>query len=226
MVLIGYITTMTKKNARAGLRPTRPSAAERLMTTASELFYRMGIRAIGVDQIVRDAGVAKVSLYRAYPSKDDLIVRYLRERDADFWRAWDAAVGSAKDAGDGLQAVLAFIATAIGAPEYRGCPFANFVAEFPDEQHDGRAVVEASKHELRLRLGSLCRDLEMHQPERLADGLFLLVEGAISASQTAKSDEWSTTDAFRCAADSLIASHSQHVGRSSSGTGEGLDRNV
>src|ERR1700689_2433587 len=70
-------------------KPAEKPARERVFAVASDLFYRKGIRAVGVEEIVNEAGVAKISLYRSFKSKDDLIVAYLEARNAEFWRQWD-----------------------------------------------------------------------------------------------------------------------------------------
>src|ERR1700744_1583292 len=70
--------------------PTRLRAAERIRQTAQELFYREGIRAVGVDEIVTRAGVTKPSLYRSYASKDELAAEYLRDYDVQFWERFDS----------------------------------------------------------------------------------------------------------------------------------------
>ena len=67
------------------------SRATRCSRVAADLFYRQGVRAVGVDTIVKQAGVAKISLYRSFASKDELIVAYLQDRNEKFWRQWDEA---------------------------------------------------------------------------------------------------------------------------------------
>src|SRR5271165_4925045 len=71
--------------------PGRKLARDKVFQVAADLFYRRGIRAVGVEEIVKRAGVAKISLYRNFASKDDLVVAYLEDRNAKFWRQWDAA---------------------------------------------------------------------------------------------------------------------------------------
>ena len=72
---------------------TRKLARDRVFDVAADLFYREGVRAVGVDAIVKKAGVAKISLYRTFPSKDDLVLAYLKDRQSEFWRQWDEAFG-------------------------------------------------------------------------------------------------------------------------------------
>jgi AcrR family transcriptional regulator len=160
-------------------------ARDRIFAAADELFYRQGIRAVGVDAIAKAAGVAKISLYRAFPSKDDLVVAYLEDRNADYWQRWDRAFAKHEDNPRAqLGAMMEYLADRTTAPGYRGCPFTNDATEFPDPNHPGRRVAEANKRELRQRLLRLAGALGAPDPQALADGLVLLVEGAYAISQT------------------------------------------
>src|SRR5262249_49097935 len=134
--------------------------------------------------IVKQAGVAKISLYRNFPSKDDLVVAYLENRRAEFWRQWDEAFGSYTDPRAQLRAIMAYLAQRTTQPGYRGCPFINFCAEFADASHPGRRVAEATKREMRQRFMQLAEALKAPRPRQLADGLLLMVEGAYAISQT------------------------------------------
>ena len=161
------------------------SARDKVFAVAANLFYRDGIRAVGVETIVKAAGVAKISLYRSFPSKDDLVVAYLDKRNEDFWRQWDEAFGPlASEPRAQLRAIISYLAHRTTQPGYRGCPFINYCAEFPDAAHPGHQVAEANKREMRRRLADIAEALGAVQPKRLADGLLLLVEGAYAISQT------------------------------------------
>jgi AcrR family transcriptional regulator len=160
-------------------------ARERVLAAAADLFYRKGIRAVGVDEIVNEAGVAKISLYRSFKSKDDLIVAYLEQRNADFCRQWDERFSRfADDPRAMLNAIMDFLTRRTTQPGYRGCPFINYANEFPDPAHPGHRVVEANKREWRRRLTAIAEALGAPKPKLLADGLLLLVEGAYTVSQT------------------------------------------
>jgi len=160
-------------------------ARDKIFEVAADLFYRKGIRAIGVETIVKQAGVAKISLYRNFPSKDDLIVTYLSERNASFWRQWDASFGRYNnDPPAQLRAIMSYLAHRTTQPGYRGCPFINYCAEFPDASHPGHRVVEANKREMRRRLLDIAAALGVVRPKQLADSLLLLVEGTYAISQT------------------------------------------
>jgi AcrR family transcriptional regulator len=164
--------------------PGRKTARERLSEVAADLFYRKGIRAVGVEEIVKQAGVAKISLYRSFPSKDDLVVAYLEDRRAGFWRQWDEAFARYEDPRAQLDAIMAYLADWTTRPGYRGCPFINYCAEFPDTSHPGRRVAEATMAEMRQRFLRIAESLGVARPGQLADSLLLLVEGAYAISQT------------------------------------------
>jgi AcrR family transcriptional regulator len=165
--------------------PARQAARDRVFDVAADLFYRQGVRAVGVETIVQQAGVAKISLYRSFASKDDLVVAYLEERNATFWRQWDAAFAKHKhDPHAQLRAIMTYLAHRTTQPGYRGCPFINYCAEFPERAHPGHRVADANKREMRRRFVAIAEALQVPHPRRLADGLLLLVEGAYAVSQT------------------------------------------
>jgi AcrR family transcriptional regulator len=165
--------------------PERTLARDRVFAVAADLFYRRGIRAVGVEEIVTRAGVAKISLYRNFPSKDALIVAYLENRNAEFWRRWDDAFAQYRDEPRAqLRAIMTYLAERTTQPGYRGCPFINYCAEFPERSHPGHAVAESNKREMRRRFAELAATLDVPRPEELADALLLLVEGAYAISQT------------------------------------------
>ena len=163
----------------------RKLARDKVFEVASDLFYRDGVRAVGVETIVQQAGVAKISLYRSFPSKDDLVVAYLEDRNATFWRQWDERFAEYEgDPHAQLRAIMTYLAHRTTQPGYRGCPFINYCAEFPEAAHPGHQVAEANKREMRRRFVEIAEALGAAQPRLLADGLLLLVEGAYAISQT------------------------------------------
>ena len=167
------------------LNETRTSdVRERILETASELFYREGTRAIGVDLVVEKSGVAKTSLYRHFRTKDELIHAFLSREDQDFWAHWDAA--SARYAGAPeaeLLEQLAWIGDRIARENYRGCPQINVAAEYSDENHPARRVAIAHKTELRRRLTELGRALELSAPHQFGLQLAILIDGALSSGR-------------------------------------------
>src|SRR5246127_3761763 len=110
----------------------RTDVRDRILATASDLFYQHGIRAVGVDFVVEKAGVAKTSLYRHFGTKDDLVVAFLQRMDQEFWQTWETVTAQhADDARAELHAQLAWIGERASQPDYRGCPQINIAAEFP-----------------------------------------------------------------------------------------------
>jgi AcrR family transcriptional regulator len=161
-----------------------PRAADRILDTARRLFYLEGIRAIGVDEIVRQAGVTKPSLYRSFASKDELAASYLKVYDQEFWKRFDAAV--AAHPGDPRGQILAFLSR-VGERAvmegYRGCGMTNAAVEYPEPNHPARAVGETNKRELRRRLREMATGMGAADPDTLGDGLLLLIEGAYISGQ-------------------------------------------
>lgn len=163
------------------------SARERILGAARRMFYEHGIRAVGVEAIVAEAGATKMSLYRNFASKDDLVAACLDERIAGFWRWWDTALTQATPEGGAYGQILAlFVAlgTRATAPRFRGCPMTNAAIEFPEADHPGRRLSETHKHELRCRLTALADRAGARDAATLGDALTLLFEGAYASSQT------------------------------------------
>jgi AcrR family transcriptional regulator len=164
---------------------TDAPARERILEAARRLFYERGIRAVGVEAVVAEAGVTKMSLYRHFASKDELVAACLGERVAAFWAWFDGKL--AEHAGDPRAQLLALfrgLAKRTTTPGFRGCPMTNAAIEFPEADHPGRRVAETHKRELRQRLRELAAAGGAADPETLADGLLLLFEGAYASSQT------------------------------------------
>ena len=189
----------------AGVEP-RKNAGTRIFETARELFYQRGVRAVGVDEIVCQAGVTKPSLYRSFDSKDDLVAACLESFAAEGTAALDARIASAGD--DPLARIRALVSHYVdlmSEPGFRGCPMSNTAVEFPEAGHSGRQVVEGCKIELRSRMVDMARDLKVREPEVLADGLMLLIEGAFSVHHVFGSQ--GPGRALAESADRLIAAH-------------------
>jgi AcrR family transcriptional regulator len=170
--------------AAGGARALRARAADRILGVARDLFYREGIRAIGVDEIVRRAGVTKPSLYRSFSSKDELAASYLKLYEREFWARFDAAV--AAHPGDPRGQIVTFL-SGVGeravAAGYRGCGMTNAAVEYPDKEHPARLVSENNKNELRRRLREMAAGMGAADPDTLGDGLLLLIEGAYISGQ-------------------------------------------
>ena len=137
--------------ARSPAKGAEASARERILATASELFYLEGIRAIGVDTVVERSGVSKTSLYRLFESKDALISAVAAEQDRSFW-AWGDRLEELH-ADDPrvpcLDALLSGVANWVGRSAFRGCPFLNLATEFPAAKQPGRDRARAHTERMR-----------------------------------------------------------------------------
>jgi AcrR family transcriptional regulator len=155
---------------------------ERILLTAGLMFYRDGIRAVGIDAIIAESGVAKMSLYRSFPSKDALIVAWLERLDEAYWRRWQAAEAKGDDARAKLAALLDMIGTRVCDPRWRGCAFLNTATEFPHD-HPATEIVLRNKRRVHERLSALAADAGAPVPGALADRLQLLIDGAYVLGQ-------------------------------------------
>jgi AcrR family transcriptional regulator len=165
------------------MRSNQKSARERILETADDLFYREGIHAVGIDTIIEKSGVAKMSLYRGFASKDDLVAAYLEGRGRRYWQWWDGVMAlNASQPRRQLRDLFEAIAVRTRRPEFRGCAFMKAVAEFPEEGTRARLVALAHKRELRKRLLKLCRTMGAHQPDVLCNQLLMLIEGTYSTA--------------------------------------------
>ncbi len=158
---------------------------ERILAAASDLFYRHGIRAVGVEAIAKSAGTNKMTLYRHFDSKDELVAEYLRRLAADAGRFWDdLAAAHPGDPRGQLRGWLAAMEAHVVDADQRGCALANAAVELPEKDHPARRVIEQFKGAQRDRLVALCGAIGIAEPEMLADELFLLLEGARASVQS------------------------------------------
>ena len=157
-----------------------PGAEQCILETADRLFYQEGIRAVGIDRIVAEAGVAKMTLYAHFPSKDDLIVavlRYREERVLDFFRS--AMERHGKKAKIPLRAFFAALKEWFETPGFRGCAFQNAAVELADPAHAGTEFVRGHKQRFAEFLRGLVEEAVGKAAAKVAPAVVLLVEGAI-----------------------------------------------
>jgi len=157
----------------------RAPPRERILQAARELFYRDGINAASVDAIASAAGTNKMTLYRHYSSKDELVAAYLNQLAAEGEAVWGEA--RARHPGDPdaqLRWLMRQVSHWASESNGRGCALANAAVELAERKHPARRIVETHKRHQRGRLVALVREAGYARPERLADELFLLVEGA------------------------------------------------
>lgn len=156
----------------------RPRVRDRIFRTACDLFYRHGIRAVGVDSITCGAGTNKMSFYRNFVSKDELVAEYLRDQEREGWAWWDGVVAAREGKPDEqVEALFEAHLKRMNGCDSRGCALANAAIEITEDM-PARAVVENQKQELRRRFRKLARDMKAGEPEALGDALMLLWEGS------------------------------------------------
>jgi len=178
---------VTKRKPRPAARTRQKApkrAAERIRESARDLFYRQGIRAVGVDEIVSRAGVTKPSLYRSFPSKDELAADYLRYMGEDGLARFDATIAAdPADPRGQLRIWLAQLQQKANKRDYRGCGTTNAAVEYPDRGHPARKVASDIKARFRARLAALAAAMGASAPDRLGDALLLLFEGVYASGQ-------------------------------------------
>lgn len=192
-------TTISGKRAGPSANPqpeesgaeiaSKPRVRDRIFETACDLFYQHGIRDVGVDQITTEAGTNKMSFYRSFGSKDELIAEYLEQKATELWRWWDETVRL--HAGDPRRQILALfegISKIVCSSTSRGCALANAAIELAAEDHPGRRVVLAKKREMRRRFHELAVAAGAEKAEELGDALMLLMEGAYLSRLTLSSE--------------------------------------
>ncbi|GAA4806156.1 TetR/AcrR family transcriptional regulator [Actinomycetospora chlora] len=167
-------------------RTPAPGTRERILTTASRLFYEHGVRAVGMNQVISEAGTGKNLLYSHFPTKTDLVAAYLERareiRTAATSRAREAAGDTPREQ---LLALVEEVARTTAHPRFRGCAFRNYLAEFPDDADLGDAdgpptpagVARDFLGATHDELAGLVADLGVADPERLLEELVLVVDG-------------------------------------------------
>ena len=198
---------MARTSSPAGPQPAAPTTdvRQRILDTASALFYQRGVRAVGVDLVVDESGVAKTSLYRHFRTKDDLIVAFLEREDLEFWAQWDEVAARHGDDPRGeIEAHMRWIGKRLARANYRGCPQINVAAEFAEADHPAREVARRHMHAMRRRLAELARRYGAARPNDLAAQLGVLVNGAFVSASMLTPEE--ATRVLLASARALLAS--------------------
>ncbi|WP_248927836.1 TetR/AcrR family transcriptional regulator [Paenibacillus hamazuiensis] len=166
----------------------KETAKERILRVASDLFYREGIRAVGIDRIIAESGVAKASFYRNFATKDDLIVAYLDSRESFNTIGLEEAAKRYPDSPiDQLLFLVDDFAARLQAEGFRGCPFINTIVEFPDEDHPGHRKALESRNERWRKVTDIARQAGARDPEELTAQLRMLSSGATIGAYMLKS---------------------------------------
>lgn len=159
------------------VRKTAEENRRHVLAVASRLYYQRGIRAVGMDLVVKESGVGNATVYRQFPSKDALASAFTQDR-AD---AWFARMRQVSDQVDDPREKLLAIFTAVieetGLPTFRGCPMLNTHTEFPDPQHPANRVAVTHEQRVRRWMRDLAADACAPDPEQLADDLVLVLNG-------------------------------------------------
>ncbi len=153
-------------------------ARERILLAAHDLFYQEGVRATGIDRIIAEAGVTKVTFYRHFPSKNDLIVAFLEYRHQR-WMAW--FIDALQRHGNNLQALAPALAEWFQNGSYRGCAFLNGVSELGGAMPEVVEITRSHKQDMTRAIADLLPPSEFR--EQYAEALSIAVDGAIVRAQ-------------------------------------------
>jgi AcrR family transcriptional regulator len=190
----------------AAAAPPAPGVGERILATASDLFYREGVRAVGIQRVIDEAGIAKASLYAHYASKDELVAACL-SRQGDCWRTSveDGLRDPSLDARSKLLRVFDLQTERIASPGFRGCMFQNTGTEFADGDHPANAVTATYRRWLHDLFASLVQEAGVRNPDAVAGALIVLHDGSAASAQVDGNPE--AARHARWAAEQLLDAH-------------------
>lgn len=194
----------------------QPSVRDRILATASELFYQEGVQNVGIDRIIAESGVAKMSLYNHFKSKDALIEAWLRQRDQE-WRQWfqTAVEHLATHPQDRILALFDVLKAWFEEANFRGCAFINSTIELANPDHPGYQVSLEHHQALYAYIRGLIAAAEIPDSEAIAQKLLLLFEGAIvvamiqGTSDTAQTAKQAATELLAMASGSSGNTHNR-----------------
>lgn len=161
--------------------------AERILAVAGRLFYANGIHATGIDRVIAESGIAKMSLYKHFRSKDALVLAFLDRRDQR-WCGWltarvDALAARARRPDARMLAIFDALGEWFASDDFRGCAFINAAVEFADSAHLARRAAAAHKTRVRDYIAAECHRAKLRRPAEAAARLALIVDGAIITAQ-------------------------------------------
>jgi AcrR family transcriptional regulator len=159
------------------------AARDRILETAGALFYQHGFHAVGIDTIVAASGVAKMTLYRHFPSKDDLIGACVERAHQEFWAWLNRAVEGVEEPRRRLLAIFEAVAALATSSHCLGCTFQAVAVEFPEPEHPGHRVAVAHKQAIVDELRTLAAAAGLQAPDALAQQLLLLMDGVWVAAR-------------------------------------------
>jgi AcrR family transcriptional regulator len=165
------------------IEPAPPaSVRERLLDTADRLFYREGVRAVGIDRVLAEAGAAKASLYSHFGCKDDLVAAHVERRITDARARIEAYVADIPPAERALR-FFDLVVEWAKSPDFRGCPLHHVVVELSDPKHPARAVAAKQRQWMHARFLEWARAAGAPNPAAAAGALVVLFDGAVTASE-------------------------------------------
>jgi AcrR family transcriptional regulator len=174
---------MASGRARRSANERSPGVGERLVETASALFYREGVRAVGIQRVIDEAGIAKASLYAHFDSKDDLVAACVDKR-VGAWRSHvdEHLQRSTRDARGKLLLFFDLLGALIAGPEFRGCPLQSVSAEIADPNHPAKRVMAGHRQWLHDLLRTLTVEAGLRPVDEVAGALVVLSDGALAAA--------------------------------------------
>jgi AcrR family transcriptional regulator len=166
---------------------------ERIVNTASRLFYTQGYNSTGINQVIKEAEIAKASLYQHFPSKEDLLIEYLKVTSESTGKLLRAQVAKHKLPREKVLSLFDFLAKFARQTEFNGCNFLNVASELPNNDEKVKALIRKQKNEVRALFAEI---LKPAGKEELADELYLLFDAALIASKV-HGDLWPVRTAKR-----------------------------
>lgn len=188
----------------ASPEPSRPRGSKRdlIVDEASRIFYARGVRAVGVDALVDEIGVAKMTLYKHFRTKDELIVACLYRID-ERYRGWIEGRLTGADPAERVLGIFDSLREWFSSPDFRGCAFVNATVELADPMHPARVAVLEHKRRIRDWVTELVSACGVDDPGFVARQIVQLMEGAISTALV--EDEPAAADIARATAALVIA---------------------
>jgi AcrR family transcriptional regulator len=185
-------------------KPKKTDVRQRILETAERLFYAEGVRAVGIDRIIAEAEVAKMSLYNHFPSKDDLILAVLQYREEKFGRMFEKSIDRNMSKGlNRLEAFFAALKTWFNSSDFRGCMFINARVELADAKHPASEFSACHKERFHKLIGAIIEESAgSNSAETMAPAIALLVEGAIVTALMTQSSQ--SADVAKDAALALV----------------------
>lgn len=162
------------------------SARQRILATSADLFSREGYRAVGTDTIIERSGVAKMTLYRHFSTKNELICAYIEQTIEDFWASFEQVISEHPDSPkEQLVAIFESLASTVTEPTFYGCSCLQAVVEFPQPDHPAHQVAFQHKQDVRTHFRDLAAQAGAREPDLLADQLLLLMNGLLMQGRIA-----------------------------------------